>query len=295
MIQRVYLLIFAVNALATPTLTQMMGFLHQYNLDWSFPRVTEIAKTVNYSALDANVVGRVDITNTFVGAELNTEYLFGMFSNFGQSANTSLIGVPLNQTIAELVVQGNTLSASLIVMFNWTVDIIPVQFNVFFMFNDEGKVTQYDSQLVRSSWLFPTLLPKLAPKLAKELDVPVSTDPLTLATMRGAFDICAAHDQFCLGTNRQYNSTAACMDFITNEVPFGDIWQAGQNTGICRYLHKAMVEFRPQVHCPHIGPTGGDMCVNTNYSELVTGNPFTNPFIQLPGGISLEDATMLIP
>ncbi|KAF8879808.1 hypothetical protein BD779DRAFT_1550624 [Infundibulicybe gibba] len=211
-----------------------------------------------------------------------------MFSQFGQSKTTSLIGVPLNQTISELIVQGNTLSAALIVAFNWTVEIIPVQFNVFFMFDDDGKVTQYDSQLVRSSWVFPTLLPKLAPQLAAELNMPPDTDPVSLITTRAALDICSAHEQFCVGANLQYNSTAECMSFI-HSIPFGDIWQAGQNSGICRYLHKAMVPLRPDVHCSHIGLSGGDMCHARDYVTEVTSNPFREPFIQIPGGLTVKD------
>lgn len=125
------------------------------------------------------------------------------------------------------------------------------------MFNDEGKITQYDAQLVRSSWIFPTVLPLLVPRLAKELKLPVSTDPLKLATMRAAVDICSAHDAFCKGENKQYNATSQCMNFILNQIPLGDIWQAGQNTGICRYLHKGMVCIHLAVFIPwhqhHLG------------------------------------------
>jgi hypothetical protein len=288
------LLVVPMLVLSEPTLKQMVGFLHQLSKDWSFPRVIEVAKTVNYTYLDPDIVGRVDITSVFQGAELNTEYLFGMFAQFGQSKTTSLIGVPLNMTIAELVVQGNTLSTSLIVTFNWTVEILPVQFNVFMMFNDEGKVIQYDTQLVRNAWLFPTLLPKFVPVLAKELGLPVTTDPVKLATTRAAIDICEIHEKYCTGANQQYKSTKECRDFIQNKVPLGDIWQAGQNTGICRYFHKAMAPERPSVHCPHIGPTGGGFCVDSTYQELITANPFPRPFIQLPGGLSLDDALKLV-
>ncbi|KAJ6460136.1 hypothetical protein C8R47DRAFT_1161294 [Mycena vitilis] len=266
----------------------MVSFLKQYNVDWSFPRVIEIANAVNYSALDPDVVGRVDITNTFVGAELNTEYLFGMFSSFGNDGHTSLIGVPLNQTITQLVIQGNTIFTSLIVTFNWTVEIIPVQFNVAFMFNDAGKVTQYDAVLVRSSGILPLVLPKMIPRLAEELSLPLSTDPTLLVTKKAAVDICAAHEQFCTGSLAQYNSTNACLDFITYRIPFGDIWQAGQNTGICRYLHTAMLSRRPAVHCPHIGPTGGDMCADKTVQHFfrtilsVSGSSITLVFRRRP-------------
>ncbi|KAK7435604.1 hypothetical protein VKT23_019556 [Stygiomarasmius scandens] len=208
----------------------MMSFLKQYNLDWSFPRVKEIADEIEYEAFDPNVIGRVDITNTFIGAELNTEYLFGMFSVFGQSKNTSLIGVPLNQTVVQLIAQGNTISTSIIVTFNWTVTLIPLQFNTMFMFNDEGKVIQYDSQLLRSTRILPTLLPLLAPRLAEEFGLPPNTDPLQLVALRAANDICFAHEHYCTGALKQYNSTRECMDFLLHQVPFGDINLAGQNT-----------------------------------------------------------------
>ena len=101
----------ALMACATPTVDQMLRFLEQYNKvcypsyqcmahrlsvffvsfvankDWAYPRVIDIAKSINYSALDPNVIGRVDskhynccgfvtltdamfmtVTNTIVGA-----------------------------------------------------------------------------------------------------------------------------------------------------------------------------------------------------------------------------------
>ncbi|KAJ7109600.1 hypothetical protein C8R43DRAFT_904871, partial [Mycena crocata] len=221
-------------------------------------------------------------------------YLFGMFSSFGNSTHTSLIGVPLNQTISQLVVQGNTIFTSLIVTFNWTVEIIPVQFNVAFMFNDAGKVIQYDAVLVRSSWILPLVLPKMVPRLAEELGLPVSTDPTFLATKRAAIDICTGHEQFCTGALVQYNSTEACLDFIMNQIPFGDVWQGGQNTGICRYLHAAMLSRRPAVHCSHIGPTGGDMCTEKSvgvyflfsiFSVLISGHTSTLTSFSMTGSI----------
>ncbi|TDL18472.1 hypothetical protein BD410DRAFT_793173 [Rickenella mellea] len=283
-------LVLALSACAMPTLVQILGTMKQFQKDWTFPRVTEIGASINYTLFDPDVIGRVDITNTFYGNELNTEYLFGAFSSFGTSKTTSLIGVPLNSTISELVIQGDTVSLSLIAMFNWTVKIVPVQVNFFFKFDDEGKVTQYDAQLVHSSWLFQTVLPGFIPILAKELGLPVTTNPFILVAKRAAMDICAEHDQFCTGENLQYKSTEECMNFIETAIPFGDYWQAGQNSGICRYLHKAMVSRRPSVHCPHIGPSGGDMCIDRDYEETVTKNPFKKPFIGMPEGIAIPDS-----
>ena len=45
-------------------------------------------------------------------------------------------------------------------------------------------------------------------------------------------------------------------------------------------VHQNMVPFRPAVHCPHIGPTGGGYCDDDKtYDQTVTQDYFTNyPF-----------------
>lgn len=55
----------------------------------------------------------------------------------------------------------------------------------------------------------------------------------------------------------------------------------GRNTLLCRSVHQNMVPFRPSVHCPHIGKTGGGYCTDdTTYTETVMQNYFTNaPYI----------------
>lgn len=98
----------------------------------------------------------------------------------------------------------------------------------------KGKVTQYDTQLVHSSFLFATVIPPLVPLIASELNLPLPTtqaETTALITKRAAIDICTAHEQFCLGDLQQYNSTADCLNFIENEIPFGEVWQSGQDTG----------------------------------------------------------------
>lgn len=44
----------------------------------------------------------------------------------------------------------------------------------------------------------------------------------------------------------------------------------------CRYIHRNMVPIRPNIHCAHIGPSGGDMCSKCqpvgNDAALVTTN-----------------------
>ncbi len=55
---------------------------------------------------------------------------------------------------------------------------------------------------------------------------------------------------------------------------------SGRNTLLCRMVHQNMVPYRPSVHCPHIGKTGGGYCNDAmSYESTVTQNYFKNyPF-----------------
>ncbi len=58
-------------------------------------------------------MGRVDITRTFKGRELNTEYLFGLFANLAAApGQISLLGVPLSYEILRFAANQNIVSAS---------------------------------------------------------------------------------------------------------------------------------------------------------------------------------------
>lgn len=80
-----------------------------------------------------------------------------------------------------------------------------------------------------------------------------------LMHLRAAIDICNVHETYCNGTNQQYESTQACMDYIYQKVPFGKVYEWGGDTGeppaltlatlsthetypvftaMCRYIHK---------------------------------------------------------
>ncbi|KAF7367698.1 Secreted protein [Mycena sanguinolenta] len=263
--------------LADPTLQQMLGFLQQFNIDISYPANIQVAKSINYTGFTE-------------GQELNTEYLFGVFAGIanGAVAGTPLIGIPLNGTLLDLVIENNIMIVTTLRDFNWTVAIDPTIWQIKFMFNDDGLVTQYDGILYRSSALYADVLPKVAQAAMAELNLPANISQTVALQTRAATDICAGHEAFCTGANQQYNSTADCMDFVMNAIPMGDVWQSGQNTAFCRYLHTTMVQLRPTVHCPHIGPSGGDMCFDHTYESMVQ-SPFPQPFVALPDNLTLAN------
>jgi len=66
---------------------------------------------------------------------------------------------------------------------------------------------------------------------------------------------------------------------LTQKIPLGDSWQFGDNTVMCRYLHKTLVPFQPNVHCPQLGPSGGNMCVLRDYVDSTTSYPFQQTLV----------------
>ena len=55
----------------------------------------------------------------------------------------------------------------------------------------------------------------------------------------------------------------------------------GKNTLLCRMVHQNMVPFRPDVHCSHIGPSGGGYCSDDkSYVQTVSENYFDrSPYV----------------
>ena len=119
-----------------------------------------------------------------------------------------------------------------------------------------------------------------------------------------AQSICTTSQTYCTGPNQQYSSASECLDYLTQNVRFGQAYElgmstdneslktnsqreyadyliAGRNTLLCRSVHQNMVPLRPEVHCPHIGKTGGGYCTDdTTYLDTVMQDYFSNsPYI----------------
>ncbi len=78
------------------------------------------------------------------------------------------------------------------------------------------------------------------------------------------------------GSNAQYLDSASCMSYCTTAAA----WPAGMtgdltgNTIGCRTYHAGAAAADPVLHCPHAGPTGGNVCGSwcDNYCQLMAKN-----------------------
>jgi hypothetical protein len=113
------------------------------------------AKSINSTLIAEDVQGRIDITRTFDGRELNTEYLFGLFANLAADPNSiSLLGVPISYEILHFAANEYVTSAATRFMFNFTSLglIIPIEIDSWNTWNKAGQVTQYDGSFKYWQW-----------------------------------------------------------------------------------------------------------------------------------------------
>ncbi|KAI9029195.1 hypothetical protein DFJ74DRAFT_754741 [Hyaloraphidium curvatum] len=59
---------------------------------------------------------------------------------------------------------------------------------------------------------------------------------------------------------------ADCVAFM-NSIPYGSFDRANSNTATCRALHALMTPYSPEVHCLHVGKTGGPKCIDFTYDS----------------------------
>ena len=106
--------------------------------------------------------------------------------------------------------------------------------------------------------------------------------------------ICATHQSYCLADLVEYDSFDDCLSFL-GSTRFGESYEAGRDTILCRSIHQNMVPFRPQVHCPHIGKSGGGMCTDDiTYQGTVDSSYFANGTF-IPNGFVAANQTTLDP
>jgi hypothetical protein len=244
--------------------------------NYMYPANIAQAQAINSSFLSPSIIGRVDVTSTLYGQELNTEYLFGLFTQLAQSGNDSfsLLGVPTSYQISHFVGKKNVAACTVIIHFNFTAinTVLPIEIDTWTIFNAQRQVQQYDITFRWFEYFLETLLGLLQPLVG-------TTSPsqtIQFVQQKLAKSICGLHNQYCNGTNTQYDSYDSCMEFLTQKIRFGQAWEMGRDTLLCRMVHQNMLVYRPDVHCPHIGPSGGNMCVD---SDTYVGRVLQNDFI----------------
>lgn len=210
----------------------------------------------------------------FSGRELSTEYLFGLY---GDPVHPSVVSIPTSYEILDFVAYDNTASAITVVEFKSTItnDTLPVRVESLMEWNDDRQIAKYEVSIRLLGYLIDTLIARIAETAGVTLDEATSRFGKTIAT-----SICQLHDEHCTGANQQYRDSADCLNFLTEKIRLGRDYETGRNTLLCRSIHQIMLPYRPDVHCPHIGPSGGGKCVDgQTYEQMARGGCFANAHV----------------
>ncbi|KAK3677781.1 hypothetical protein LTR78_002631 [Recurvomyces mirabilis] len=256
---------------------------------FTYPNNVEQAKTINSTLLAPNVIGRVDVTRVFLGQELNTEYLFGLFTgNTLNAGAATLLGIPLEYNVIHFAATDYVVSSATVHNFNFSSIILPVEIVGFFTYDSNKQISQYDVTFRR----FDQIVDILVANVAQQIHVNTSAQAVSFLTNALASTICNTEVQYCNGSNQQYSDFQSCFAFLTQDIRFGTAYELGRNTLLCRNIHQYMVPLRPSTHCPHIGPSGGGYCSDDQtYPQIVQQPLFTNaPFV--PEGKQNANATI---
>ncbi|KAL6414081.1 uncharacterized protein AUP68_00595 [Ilyonectria robusta] len=227
------------------------------------PIITQGTSTFPPGLFANDISGRVTPVGAFDDLVGSIEYFVGL-APVPTEQNPTIFSeakiVEFNSGCPEVATSTVYLKVSSVDIANPTV---PVQFVTylkqvaFWRFNDKGEVTHYDA------WI-----PNLQAFVEMNLGAPLSN----LAVQAGFKQaICGLAMQRCVGPNAQWNSPEECLGFLET-IPFGTFDYATSNTVACRQIHVILTLSRPDIHCAHVGPTGGGKCVDTDYNAFYFGD-----------------------
>ncbi|WWD09406.1 hypothetical protein V865_007529 [Kwoniella europaea PYCC6329] len=262
-----------INALSEYQVLEVVkGFADSYLA----PKNIEVARSINSTLFAEDVTGTADLSTNFDGRELSTEYLFGLFVNTADDPNDpSPFGSPISYNVTALLVQHNFISTSIKFQFHYPIlnETFPIQIDAFMQVNENSEIQQYDVSFRRWAWATDDIIPKLLPSMQKGLNLTNITDTSVILRTYLSEKICKMSMDHCTGPNEQYKDTEECMTFLSGR-EIGEWYRMGEDNLVCRHLHVPMLPLRPSVHCPHIGPSGGDMCIARDYKQVVMDSHF---------------------
>jgi len=252
-----------------------------YNLT-VFPNQVSIFQAGGYAIpkglFNQNVVGRVDPVGNFTGFDHSIEYFFALSPlPQGNPVKAAITGYK----ITEFSSQCRDVASSVVYLYCSVVNpgcedhgkpLPPLKQVAFWRFDQEGAVLKYDAWIPNlNSWVESTTAAYVA-------------DPEFRA---GSIQqICGATQQICRGANKQWESTEQCITTLSKK-NYGSYDEAWGDNIVCRSIHLVLTQVRPdvsflrlcetprpdwtdqapQVHCIHVGPTGGGKCVDVKYPE----------------------------
>lgn len=204
--------------------------------------------------ISQSLTGRVSPIGTFTKTESALEYVYGLLCSIPNlPAQTDLIK---KVTVLRVDYSKDKYKVSVKVKFELTT---PKTFIVFgaLAFDRQMKLCGYEGVIQN-------------PGLT--VDIPDFQQPLFIE------NLCQGIQQICRPNtpDEQYTNITDCINFLSTNVPFGTPDRADQGNVICRAIHLRLTPLLPNIHCPNLGKTGGEFCIDKSaQSYFETPNDFT--------------------
>ncbi|KAJ7169260.1 hypothetical protein C8R43DRAFT_982726 [Mycena crocata] len=222
------------------------------------------AEAVPPGLFNANATGRVTPVGEFFGFQDSIEYFFGLAP---LPSGTPPNGVFTNATLVEFTSGCAEVAASTIYLTASTINpdgsvgafISTLKEIAFWHFDEEGAVLYYDA------WI-PSL--DLFSSKMRGFDFYSTT-----GMNNTIHQICGLQNDTCIGDNTVYDGVDDCVQTLGAK-PFGRLDETWGDNVVCRSIHVLLTKFRPEVHCPHVGPTGGRKCIDVDYNDVYLNDQF---------------------
>ncbi|KAL1304697.1 hypothetical protein AAFC00_003648 [Neodothiora populina] len=237
----------------------------------NLPIVQHGAAAVPPGLFNVNATGRVTPLGNFTGFDDSVEYFFALAPL--PQANGAGVGF-YEAEVVEFTSGCPEVAASVVYLRSGQVNqttgaFIASPFTTtlkqvaFWNFDEDGLVLKYDA------WI---------PNLQAYTRVGTGVDFSNVTVQQGAATgLCPVIQQRCTESNQQYSDVATCIEELDAK-PFGNFDEAWGDNLACRTIHLILTQVRPEVHCPHVGPNGGNgpdnyKCVDIDYSVLYFNDP----------------------
>jgi hypothetical protein len=214
--------------------------------DIVFPRSVEVITGRRSVAhiFTPDVRGRVTPAGHFHDAQAVNEYFFGLAAT-PASKVTSVV-------FQSLAASNNKVAVEVDIHFQRTVGKpFTLRQTGFFTFDRHDRVSSFDLTILN-------LGAATNPTSDAERDANIAASCAVLTTGVGGLP------PTCPG---EYTSLADCIQFM-HSIPYGTWDRANSNTAVCRQFHTLLTPFRPEIHCPHAGKTGGGACIDFTYESF---------------------------
>ncbi|KAJ6603351.1 hypothetical protein DFH09DRAFT_1270246 [Mycena vulgaris] len=226
--------------------------------------IAEGAPAVPPGLFNANATGRVTPVGEFFGFQDSFEYFFGLAPLPSGSPPNGAIS---NATLAEFTSGCPEVAASTVYLTLSTINpdnstgpfITTLKQIAFWRFDDSGAILYYDTWIPDLDLFSPFIH---------------GFDIYTLEGMNNTIQgICGLQAQTCVGDNAVYNGVADCVQTLAVK-PFGRSDETWGDNVVCRIVHVLLTKIRPEVHCAHVGPTGGGKCIDVEYNDVYFNDEF---------------------